>query len=202
MNIKHTGLLLATLVILSITSCVGIDAEARVDADGSVELTLRYEVSIAVDQIGKLGANEKYLPLAVGQDDMLLAVSRAGGELLSWNRNDETDRFIIDARIRFPDIQTFAAFLDPAGQAVNFSEAEGQKSLTMQLSAGRPPAEEELARFIGTVFADYRTSIRFVLPGPPTTATNLQLEGSTASFSMLSSELYSSSTPVLLVLEW
>ena len=202
MNIKHTGLLLATLIIFSFSSCVGIDAEARVDADGSVELTLRYEVSLAVDQIGKLGANERYLPLAVGQDDMLLAVARAGGELLSWNRDDETDRFTIDARIGFPDTQAFAAFLDPAGQAVSFSEAEGLRSLTRQLSAGRPPADEELTRFIETVFSDYRTSIRFVLPGPPTTATNLLVEGSTASFSMPSSELYTSSMPVQLFLEW
>jgi hypothetical protein len=202
MNIKHTGFLVVALVIFSFSSCVGIDAEARMDADGSVELTLRYEVSIAVDQIGKLGANEKYLPLAVGQEDMLLAVSRAGGELLSWNRNDGTDRFAIDARMSFPDTQAFAAFLDPAGQAVSFSDVEGNRTLTMQLSAGRPPADDELTRFIETVFSDYRTSIRFVLPGPPTTATNLLVEGTTASFAMPSPEIYTSSAPVLLVLEW
>jgi hypothetical protein len=202
MNIKHTGLLLATLVIFSFSSCVGIDAEARIDADGSVELTIRYEVSIAVEQIGKLGANERYLPLPVGQDDMLLAVSRAGGELLSWNRDDGTDRFSIDARMRFPDSRAFAVFLDPSGQAVSFSEAEGLRTLTMQLSAGRPPADEELTRFIETVFSDYRTSIRFVLPVAPNTATNLLVEGSSADFSMPSAELYTSTSPVRLVLEW
>lgn len=202
MNIKHTGLALAILVIVSLSSCVGIDAEARIDADGSVEMTIRYEVSIAVDQIGKLGANERYLPLAVGQDDMLLAVSRTGGEMLSWNRDDRTDRFIINARIRFPDTGSFAAFLDPSGRAVFFSETGVLKTLTIQLADSRTPADVELTRFIETVFSDYRTSIKFVLPSAPSTASNFLVEGSSASFSMPSSKLYTSSTPVLLVLEW
>ncbi|MFH2113804.1 MAG: hypothetical protein ABIJ86_04775, partial [Spirochaetota bacterium] len=145
---------------------------------------------------------ERYLPLPVGQDDMLLAVSRVGGELLSWNRDDGNERFVIEARIRFPDTVAFAAFLDPSGRAVSFSETEDLRSLSIQLSDGRTPADAELTRFIEAVFSDYQTSIDFVLPGVPTTASNLVVEGSRASFSMPSSQLYTSSTPVLLLLEW
>ncbi len=202
MNIKHANLVLVILIVVSFSSCVGIDAEARIDADGSVELSMRYEVSIAVDRIGKLGANERYLPLPVGQDDMLLAVSRTGGELLSWNRDEGNDRFTIDARIRFPDTAAFAAFLDPSGQAVSFSETEGVRRLTIQLSDGRVPADAELSQFIEVVFTDFRTAINFVLPRTPITATNLVVEGSHASFSMPSSQLYTSPIPVLITLSW
>jgi hypothetical protein len=202
MNNKHTGIALVILSLISFSSCVGIDAEARIDSEGSVELTLRYEVSLAVDRIGKLGANERYLPLPVGQDDMILAVSRAGGELLAWSRDDGTNRFIVNARIRFPDTVSFAAFLDPSGRSVSFSETSVIKSLSIQLADGRVPADPELTRFIQAAFADYRISFNFTLPRRPSTSNNLVVEGSQARFSMPSSELYSSPVPVILVLEW
>lgn len=202
MNIKQTGIALAIVVLFTLSSCVGIDAEARIDNEGSVDLTLRYEVSIAVDRIGKLGANERYLPLPIGQEDMILALTRAGGELLSWNREDGNDRFVINARIRFPDTAAFVSFLDPSGRAVTFIETSTNRSLSIQLTEGRVPADPELARFIQTVFSDYRTSIKFILPGLPSSATNFVVEGSQASFSMSSSELYTSATPVILDLGW
>ena len=202
MNIKHTGIALAILALLTVSSCVGIDVEARISDEGTVDLTLRYEVSIAVDQIGKLGANERYLPLPIGQDDISLAVSRAGGEVLSWSREDETDRFVVNTSIRFPDTLAFVAFLDPSGRVVSFTETSTNRSLSLQLTDGRVPADPELARFIQTAFSDYNTSISFILPRGPLTATNFILEGSQARFSMPSSELYTSPTPVILTLEW
>lgn len=202
MNIKHTGISLALLALLALSSCVGIDAEARIDVAGAVELTLRYEVSIVVDKIGKLGANAGYLPLPVGEADLRLAVSRAGGELLSWSRDDGIDRFVVNARIRFPTTSAFASFLDPSGRVVSFSGTNDSRSLTIQLSDGRAPTEPELTRFIQAAFSEYRTSIRFTLPRVPSSATNFVVEGSQARFTMPSSELYSSPTPVILVLQW
>ena len=202
MNIKHTGIALAVVALLTFSSCVGIDAEARIDTEGSVDLTLRYEVSIAVDQIGKLGANERYLPLPIGQNDMILAVSRSGGELQSWSREDKNDRFVVNARISFPDTSAFAAFLDPSGRSVSFTETSTDRSLSIQLTDGRVPADQELARFIQTAFSDYNTSISLILPRVPSTATNFVLDGSQASFTMSSSALYTSATPVNLVVEW
>lgn len=202
MNIKHTGIALAIVALLAFSSCVGIDAEARINAEGSVELTLRYEVSLAMDRIGRLGANEKYLPLPIGQDDLLLAVSRVGGELLSWSRDDGSDRFIVNTRIRFPTTNAFASFLDPSGRAVSFTETSATRSLSIQLGDGRVPAEPELTRFVQAAFSDYRTSIIFTLPRVPSIATNLVVEGLRARFSMPSPELFSSLTPVILVLEW
>jgi hypothetical protein len=202
MNIKHTGLAAALLAILALSSCVGIDAEARIDAEGAVELTLRYEVSLAVDRIGKLGANEAYLPLPVGQNDLLLAVSRAGGELVSWSRDDGIDRFIVSASIRFPATSNFAAFLDPSGQAASYSETVDGRILSIQLGDGRAPTDPELARFIQAVFSDYRTSISISLPRSPSAATNFVVDGSMARFTMPSSEVFSSPVPVVLELRW
>ena len=202
MSNKHAIIFLVISTGFLFTSCLGIDTNVRISAEGNVDLALRYEVSIVVDQIGKLGANEKYLPLPVGRDDLLLAVSRAGGELLTWERQDSSDRFTIDTTIRFPELTAFAAFLDPSGQVVSYSENGNLHTLTMQLSNGLTPADEELTRFIETVFSDYQTSLTFTLPAKPITTSNLTVTDLQASFSMPSAQLYTSVTPIELVLEW
>lgn len=202
MNTKHLSIVGSFVLLLVLSSCVGIDAEARIAGDGSVELTMKYEVSIAVDRIGKLGANARYLPLPVSEEDLSLAATRAGGELLAWNREDRTNRFLISSRLRFPNPGSFATFLDPTGQGAGFSETSTGQRLTIQLSEGRVPADPDLVRFIQTVFEEYQISLNFILPRAPVTATGLSINGSRASFNMPAAELYASPSPVLLVLEW
>ena len=107
--------LLALPLALFLSSCVGIDAEARIGTDGAVDLTLAYTVSDAVEELGRLGENEAYLPLPVGRADLELAAGRAGGTLASWSRTDAADSFTVKATLRFP---TPAALVDQIGRDV------------------------------------------------------------------------------------
>ena len=99
-TVKRTTVLLAAASAILLSSCIGIDADARIAADGSVELAIVYTVSSAVDELGKLGANAGYLPLPVGRNDLELAASRAGGELRSRpNRPHPLFRAFIEAAL-------------------------------------------------------------------------------------------------------
>lgn len=191
----------ATIVALA-SSCVGIDAEARIAANGSISLNIVYTVSTAVDEIGKIGANSSYLPLPVGKGDLELAAARSGGTLQSWSRTDQPDRFIIKAVLAFPGAASFVAFMDPSGTLSSFTTSGGRRMLTMTLGGGSPPADAELSAFIKAAFEDYSVSLRFQLPSAPLTSTGLQVSGRTASFSMLSSDLYTSQDPVAISVTW
>jgi len=199
---KRSTLLLAAATAILVSSCIGIDADALPAADGSVELTLAYTVSAAVDELGKLGANADYLPLPVGRNDLELAASRAGGELRSWSREDGAESFAIKASLRFPSVASFAAFLDPAGEGAAYAEAGGRSTLTIRLSEGFDPADDDMLEFVKLAFADYAVNLRITAPRTPTATGGLALSGRVATFSMKAADLYASNSPVTISLSW
>ncbi len=199
---KHSLHCLFLLVPVFLSSCLGLDAEARVGADGAVDLSMDYTVSAALDELGKLGANAAYIPIPVGRNDLELAARRAGGELRSWSRKDGPESFIIKATMHFPSMAAFAAFLDPTGSSASFNESGGKATLSVRLSEGISPADKELIEFIRLAFADYVVAFRVVAPKNPSATGGMVVSGRTASFTMKSAELYASQKPVILSVSW
>ncbi|PKL25368.1 MAG: hypothetical protein CVV47_04740 [Spirochaetae bacterium HGW-Spirochaetae-3] len=185
-----------------LVSCLGMDADARIGADGSVDVSMTYTVSAAVDELGRLGANAAYIPVPVGRDDLDLAARRAGGTLRSWSRKDGVESFVVTAALRFPSAAAFASFLDPTGLSASYSESGGKSTLTMRLSEGTPPAEKELVDFIRAAFDDYAVSIRITTPRAPSSPRGFVVAGRVSSFTMKSADLYASDKPVTLSLSW
>ncbi len=199
---KHSLRFLPFLVSLLLVSCIGIDADITVGADGAVDVSMRYTVSLALDELGKLGANAGYLPMPVGQADLELAATRAGGALRSWSRKDGSEATVITAALRFPTASAFALFLDPRGEAAVFTELDGKSRLRIDLYKGTNAADADLIEFIKTAFSDYIVSIRMELPRTPTANGGFLVSGRTASFSMKAADLYSRATPVSIDVSW
>jgi hypothetical protein len=185
-----------------LTSCIGIDANAKIAANGAVDVSIRYTVSSAVDELGRLGANAKYLPLPVGRDDLELAANRAGGELRSWSRKDDSDKFTVSSTLRFPDTRSFVQFLDPAGELASLVESNGTSTLSMTLSGGINPADPNLAGFLELAFGDYLVAITLELPKTPSAVGGFSVKGNAVSFSMKAVDLYSSPKPVKVTASW
>jgi hypothetical protein len=193
---------LVILVSLFLASCIGIDADVTVGTDGSVDVSMRYTISMALDELGKLGANADYLPLPVGQADLELAATRAGGELRSWSRKNGSESSTITASLRFPDISAFTLFLDPLGKAAIYTENDGTSSLRIDLYEGTRAEDTELVEFIKTAFSDYMISIRLELPRTPRATGGFLVSGRVASFSMKAADLYTQASPVSITVSW
>ncbi|MBN2875618.1 MAG: hypothetical protein JXM71_11030 [Spirochaetales bacterium] len=187
---------------LLFTSCIGIDADARVGADGSVEASLVYTVSTAVDEIGRLGSNAADIPLPVGRQDLELAASRAGGELVSWSRDDGPEAIVVNTSLRFPTVTAFALFLDPTGESARYTEAGGTSTLTLRLYEGANPAEDELIDFIKSAFSDYAVSLRLEFPRTPAASEGFVVSGRTAVYEIAAADLYASTVPVFVQVSW
>jgi len=199
---KRSFPILAVILTALLASCLGMEADARIGADGSVDVAMTYTVSAAVDELGRLGANAAYIPVPIGRDDLDLAARRAGGALRSWSRKDGADSFVVTAALRFPSAAAFASFLDPAGLSASYSESGGRSTLTMHLSEGTPPAEKELVDFIRVAFADYNVSIRITTPRAPSAPRGFTVAGREASYTIKSADLYASESPVTLSVSW
>ena len=199
---KHSRSCLILALSFLFASCIGIDAKARIAANGAVDLSLAYTVSTAVDELGKLGANAAYLPLPVGRDDLELAATRAGGQLRSWARKDGGDSFVVTAALAFPTAAAFASFLDPKGELAVYGESGGSSTLSLTLSRGLPPANQDLVEFVRVAFADYTVNVELELPRSPRTARGFILSGRKASFSIKSSDLYASAVPTTASVSW
>lgn len=195
------GLMYAALCLV-LASCVGIDTNVKISANGTVDVSIRYVVSNAADELGKLGANAKYLPLPVGEADLGLAASRADGELRSWVRKDGNESFAIDAALRFPNAGSFARFMDPAGELATYVEANGRSTLEMTLASGNTPAEPEVESFLDLAFGDYLVALTLELPRAPNAPQGFTVKGNTAAFSMKAADLYASPTPVKVSVTW
>lgn len=183
-------------------SCIGIDSSATIAANGSVSLALEYKVSLAVDELGRLDANSAYLPLPVGRADLELAATRAGGQLNSWSRADAVSGFTIKAALAFPNAAAFARFMDPTGESAVYGEQGARKTLSLRIGSGEPPADADLARFIGQAFADYRIRLSFQVPAAIVESSGLTLNGRTALFDMAAADIYNSASPIALRLTW
>jgi len=204
---KHSAIACIAIITLMFSSCIGMDASARIGTDGSVDVSMTYTVSTAVDELGKLGtktggANAAYLPLPVGQADLELAASRAGGQVRSWSRKDGTDSFVITTALRFPTAAAFALFLDPAGTRASYAESGGKSTLSMTLFDGVNPADPDLLDFIRLAFADYAVSIKLELPKTIAASKGYTVSGKIASFSMKAADLYASKAPVTTSVTW
>jgi hypothetical protein len=199
---KQRSLWAIIVATILMTSCLGIDSQASIGSDGVVDATLVYTVSVAVDELGKLGANAAYIPLPVGREDLDLAARRAGGELRSWSRKDGTESFAVSASMRFPTVSAFASFLDPAGTRASYSESGGRSTLSMRLSDGVAPADKDLLEFIRVAFSDYVIAVSLTTPRAPSASEGFTVSGRTATFSMKAADLYASEGPVTLSLAW
>lgn len=199
---KRGILLCVSIGAFALASCVGIDSQATIAQDGSVEAQMVYTVPNAADELGKLGSNAAQMPVPVGRDDLELAATRAGGTLSSWSRKDGDDAFTVSAKFAFPDPGSYARFIDPLGEMATFTSAGGRSTLTITLSKGQVPADPDLAAFLKLAFGDRDILVKLTLPRQPSAVTGFTAQGRIASFSAKAVDLYASKTPVTISVTW
>jgi hypothetical protein len=208
---------LASLSIASILfiSCVGLDADIEIRANGSGTIKLGYRISRLVESMGKLDGNERWLPLPVGRADLERTVARVNGLSLSSfsSKQDEND-VSIQTELEFTNLQALGAFLDASGRTSSINQANGKSSLTIRFAEGGGALDPELKRLVDEVFKGYLVAIRVRTPSDPAsssagTATapsigtaTINAAARTASYSASIAELLSSTLPVVWTITW
>lgn len=146
-------------------SCLAVDADIEVKADGSGVMNLGYRISRTVEAMGKLDGNERWLPLPVGEADFERSLSRIGSlELQSFSSSQDEQDIRVNAQVSFDSLDALVAFLSANGRNARLSRENGRTRLALRLSDNAGPLDKDLEALVKLLFADYSVKIRFQAP--------------------------------------
>ena len=180
----------AIALALCATSCLGLDARATIDSDGSGTISLVYSVPRMIAYFDKLEGVDRVLPLPLTKDGAEKAVAVTPGISLAFFERSETETEIaIRMELGFSTIAGLAVFFDPTGERTAYIEENDTKKLRMVLTQGRTDFNPELSSLIDAAFAPYRIDVSITAPARIMEAGIGKATGSTVAWSMETPEL-------------
>lgn len=198
----------AVFVLLAATvlvSCVGIESDTNISADGSGTIALQYRVSRLTESMGKMESGERWLPFPVDRLEFERAIDRIGGlSITSFSQSaDETD-VMVRANIAFRDLDAFSRFLNATGRSAVINESGGKHTATFRLSDGGGPLDPDLKKLVDVVFKGYSVSLRFRFLSVPSVQGGgaVDAETKTAIFSSPVVDILSSAKPLVWIVSW
>jgi len=205
---KSVFIAFSALIIVSLSSCIGVNSNVSIRQNGSGTIQLEYRLSRMFEALGKLDGNEKQLPLPVGRTDFERTVNRVPGlALTAYSTSQDEKDLLVKAELSFTSLDALAGFLDAAGQSVRLVSDGGNRTMGLVLVRGIKNVDADLESLVRTVFAGYTIDMRFNFPSTPTVSTvgnigQAAVTGTSARYTSPVTDLVLSSEPVELRLSW
>ncbi|MEW6564558.1 MAG: hypothetical protein AB1404_03555 [Spirochaetota bacterium] len=205
---KSVFIAFSALIIVSLSSCIGVNSNVSIRQNGSGTIQLEYRLSRMFEALGKLDGNEKQLPLPVGRTDFERTVNRVPGlALTAYSISQDEKDLLVKAELSFTSLDALAGFLHAAGQSVRLVSDGGNRTMGLVLVRGIKNVDADLESLVRTVFAGYTIDMRFNFPSTPTVSTvgnigQAAVTGTSARYTSPVTDLVLSSEPVELRLSW
>jgi len=205
---KSVFIAFSALIIVSLSSCIGVNSNVSIRQNGSGTIQLEYRLSRMFEALGNLDGNEKQLPLPVGRTDFERTVNRVPGlALTAYSTSQDEKDLLVKAELSFTSLDALAGFLDAAGQSVRLVSDGGNRTMGLVLVRGIKNVDADLESLVRTVFAGYTIDMRFNFPSTPTVSTvgnigQAAVTGTSARYTSPVTDLVLSSEPVELRLSW
>ncbi|HCC36114.1 MAG TPA: hypothetical protein DEQ14_00040 [Treponema sp.] len=168
----NTGTLMRVTVIffalVSLCSCMGVNADITVRGDGSGKMILEYRVSRMAEALGRLDGNERWQTVPLGRADFERTMTRLPNlRLVSFSSKSDDKDIINKAELEFQNIEDLLAFFDPAaeGKYASFAGENGRNRLSLLLWEGAPEIDADLLSLIQETSAGYAISFSLSVPG-------------------------------------
>jgi hypothetical protein len=198
-------------------SCAGVTANIVIRRDGSGTVTLEYRIAQALESLGKLDGNERWLPVPVGKADFERSAARVPGlTVVSFSSKQTVRDTICQVKMNFASLDALASFLDASGQRVTLVRDGGRTGLTLSVGGYGINADTDLLALVPVVTEGYALEFQFSLPAgascrvldvlgaaktaPPAGA--LQVRGSQVEYAVPLADILASAEPVILEILW
>ena len=160
---KKSKAVLLVIIILTMSSCVGIYADITMRPDGSGRITLEYRFSRMAEALGRLDGNERWHIIPSGRADLERTLARIPGlRLVSFSSREDNRDIINRAELEFNNIETLLAFLDSSGRRASLSRENGSRTLLLTVMDGTPvPVDANLLDLLRQVSAGYELNFNF-----------------------------------------
>ena len=163
---KSFPAILMPLVLLLLSSCLGLSLDIALNQNGSGTIALEYQVLRALESLGRLDGNERWNAIPVGRADFERSLGRLPEmKLLSFSSKEDEKNLTSAARMEFSSMTGLLAFLDAGGRRSSFSGDARSGRLLLTLSEGAGIENPGLDSLIAEISSSYAVSISMSFPG-------------------------------------
>ena len=197
---------IVVVIVVLLSSCIGIESDIRIRQDGSGVLTLSYTVSQFIKNIDA-GRSEKQLPLPVNEEEFRRSAERIEGlRLTDLVEREDEENVYIRAELEFDNVEAVNA-LGREGQLGITLETQGDTTTFRQLiyegQQGEEVTEESL-KMIETFFEGYELVYSVTVPAQVRDHTLgvLAPDGRTVTYATTVPDILRTSEPLFLEVVW
>jgi hypothetical protein len=170
-------------IVILLSSCIGVNADMVLQANGSGSITLEYHVSQFLESLGKLDGNENWPLIPVGRADFERSVQRIKGmKLVSFATKKREADIVYTVKLEFSSLDALVRFLDATGNRAVLAQGAGKTRLSLTLTEGRD-IDPELLSLFTSVSQPYSIALSLSAPNNAT----LSVSGDIAGASIVSS---------------
>jgi hypothetical protein len=193
-----------------LSSCIGLNADILLRANGSGTITLEYRVPLFLENLGKLDGNENWPAVPVGRADFERSARRIEGlKLTSFSAKTLENETVYTAALEFSEPGVLARFLDAAGSRAVLRREAGINRLALTLNGGRGINPDLLALF-SEAARPYSVGFSFSTPNAGTalsvsssiSGAAIVPNGRKVSFQAPVAALFQQSAPITLEFQW
>lgn len=192
------------VLVLALTACVGLSAEAVVSPDGSGRLEVRYSLPRHLSALDSMADPGGALPFPIERETLdRRALEVPGVSVARWSREDLPDEIRVSAELRFSGIPALAEFLDPGGSRLTYSEEGGRRQLRVVLADGIP-RPRDAAAWADLQYEAYEVALSVTIPGRTLSSSpgTVMSSGTTARYTAKTVDLLKQSAPLAWVVSW
>lgn len=194
------------VIVVLLSSCIGIESDIRIRQDGSGVLTLSYTVSQFIKNIDA-GRSEKQLPLPVNEEEFRRSADSIEGlSLTDLKEREDEENIYIQAELEFDSVEAVNA-LGREGQLGITLETQGATTTFRQLiyegQQGEEITEDSL-EMIETFFEGYELVYSVTVPAEVRDHTlgELSPDARTVTYTVTVPEILKTSGPLVLEVTW
>ena len=201
----------ALILLLLLSSCIGINADITLNQNGSGTIHLEYQISKALDSLGRLDGNERWNTIPVGRADFERTIDRLPEiKLVSYSSKEDEKNLNISVKLEFSSMKGLLAFFDAGGRRSVFSGDSHSGRLALTLSEGGEHKNPGLAKLISNISETYSVKMSMTFPGtgslsvsdsrgnPVKTGNDFTANGKTVSCSFPLNDILSSEAGIVL----
>jgi len=203
-NTKNVKIFFIFFLCFLLFSCIDIDTEIIFKQNLTGEVLIRYSVSKAAINMGKIDRHDNFLPLPIEEQRYHeLAANIDGLKLISFRKQETENDINITVRYEFRNIEALNAIVSNSNDKKIEVQKRGERTYyTQRISANNQAISEETIKLAQAIFGNRTVSFKVTAPQNISTVNSGTIAGRSAQVSYNLPQLLSSTDNVTWEVSW
>ena len=204
MNTKIIKIFFIFSLCFFLFSCIDIDTEIIFKQNLTGEVLIRYSVSKAAMNMGRIDRHDNFLPLPIEERKYQeLAANTDGLKLISFRKHETENNINITVRYEFRDIEALNAIVSNSNDKKIEVQRRGERTYyTQRINASDRTISEETIKLAQAIFGNRTVNFKVTAPQNIRTVNSGSMTGRSAQVSYNLPQLLSSADSVTWEVTW